>query len=201
MTTEGTTSPPPPPSTRGYRVAVALAVVGLLAAAAWWPYATTRIFDAVETFERTGPFGGVVELPSPGPHTFWIEGACLSCHDNEPSEYRAAATVVVLGPTGSPVRLRPAPSRVFNTARREGRSLWRFDVERTGPHRITFDLDTGGDWDNQPPGNLAIGRGDGLPVGVVRPMTTFAVGGIAAGAAVAAVTAARRRRHYARTAS
>ena len=191
---------PPPPSKRWYRVAVALVVLGLVLAGAWWPYATTRIFDAVEEFERTGPFGGPIELRQTGTHTFWIEGTCLSCHDNLPSEYRAAATVAVLDPDGREVELRPAPARVFNTARREGRSLWLFEVETPGIHRMSLSFDTGGDWDNVPPGNVAISHGNGLPVQVVRPMVVLAVGGALSGAILAAVTYRRRRRYYERAA-
>ena len=192
---------PPPPSKRWYRVAVAVVVFGLVAAGAWWPYATTRIFDAVEDFERTGPFGGPIDLAETGTHTFWIEGTCLSCHQNLASEYREAATVSVVAPDGRDVVLRPAPARVFNTARREGRSLWLFDVETPGVHRLSLAFDTSGDdWDNTPPANVAISAGNGLPVGIVRPMVVFAGGGIAGGLAIAVVTALRRRRYYQRSA-
>ena len=192
---------PPPPSTRWYRLAVVVIVGGLLAALAWWPYATTRIFDAVEDFERTGPFGGPIELDETGTHTFWIEGTCLSCHTNLPAEYREVATVSVISPDGKDLELRPAPARVFNTARREGRSLWLFDVETTGVHRLSLAFDTGGDdWDNAAPSNVAISPGNGLPVGIVRPMALFAGGGIAAGLGIIATTAVRRRRYYERAA-
>jgi hypothetical protein len=191
---------PPPPSKRWYRVATAVVVLGFLAAAAWWPYATTRIFDAVERFDRTGPFGGPIDLEETGTHTFWIEGQCLSCHDNLPSEYRAAATVAVIGPDGRDVELRPAPARVYNTARREGRSLWLFDVRSPGIHRLSLAFDTGGEWDNVPPGNVAISKGVGLPVGIVRPMALFAGGGVVAGLGIALLTYLRRKRYYERAA-
>lgn len=191
---------PPPPSPRWYRVAVAVAVLGFVAAAGWWPYATTRVFDAVEAFERTGPFGGPIDLTRRGTHTFWIEGTCLSCHDNMPSEYREAATVEIIDPAGRDLPLRPAPARVFNTARREGRSLWLFDVKAPGTHRLSLDFDTTGDWDNVPPANVAISAGNGLPVGIVRPMFRFAIGGVLVALAIAGVTYARRRRYYDRAA-
>jgi hypothetical protein len=192
---------PPPPSKRWYRVAVVVAVLGLLAALAWWPYATTRIFDAVEGFERTGPFGGPIELDETGTHTFWIEGTCLSCHQNLPAEYRGAATVSVIAPDGSDVTLRPAPARVFNTARREGRSLWLFDVETPGVHRLSLAFDTSADdWDNTAPSNVAISPGNGLPVQIVRPMFVLGGGGVLTGIAIAVVTALRRRRYYERSA-
>jgi hypothetical protein len=189
---------PRPPSKRWYRVAWAFVGVGLLAAVAWWPYATNRVFDAVEGFVRTAPFGGRVELASPGTHTFWIEGTCMSCHDNDPSEYRAVATVRVEDPEGRPIPLRPAPARVYNTSRREGRSLWLFDVTTPGPHRVSLDLETSGEeWDNVLPDDIAIGSGRGLPVGIVRPMALFAMTGIVAGGQIAAVTVVRRRRYFA----
>jgi hypothetical protein len=187
-----------PPSTRWYRLSWVLVVAGFLAAAAWWAYSTSRVYDAVEEFVRTAPFGGPVVLAEPGTHTIWIEGDCLSCHDNEPEEYREAATVSVTDAAGGPVRLRAAPARVFNTARREGRSLWLFDADEPGAYRIALDFDTSGDWDNRPPANIAIGRGTGLPVGIVRPMTLFAGGGVGLGAAIAVVVGVRRRRFYAR---
>lgn len=192
---------PSPPSPRWYRVAVALFVLGLLAAGAWWPYATTRIYDAVEAFERAGPYGGPVELTETGTHTFWIEGACLSCHGNLPSEYRAVATVSVVAPDGRELALRPAPARVFNTARREGRSLWLFEVTTPGVHRLSLDLDTSGDWDNRAPGNLAVSPGRGLPVGVVRPMFLLVLTGGGAAAIVAGATFLLRRRHFQRSAT
>jgi len=188
--------PSPPPSRHWYRVAVAVAVLGLAAAGAWWPYATTRVFDAVEAFERTSRTGGPVELTDTGTHTFWIEGTCLSCHDNNPSEYREAATVAVIDPQGRTLELRPASARVFNTARREGRSIWLFDVRTPGTHQVSLDFDTTGDWDNTPPANVAISAGDGLPVGIVRPMLQFVIGGGVLGLALALVTYLRRRRHY-----
>lgn len=187
---------PPPPSTRWYRLAVALVVLGLLAAVAWWPYATTRIFDAVEEFERAGPFGGPVELSQPGTYTFWIEGNCLSCHDNLPSEYREAATVAVVSPEGQEIELRDAAPRLYNTARREGRALWLFDVRTPGTYRVSLAFDTSGDWDNTPPGNVAISKGNGLPVGIVRPMFLFAFGGLLAGVAISTTTFLRRRRYF-----
>jgi hypothetical protein len=186
----------PPPSPRWYRVAVAFVVAGLVAAVAWWPYATTRIFDAVEAFERTGPYGGPVELAEPGTYTFWVEGTCLSCHDNLPSEYRNAATVAVVSPEGQEIELRDAAPRLYNTARREGRALWLFDITTPGTYRISLAFDTSGDWDNTPPGNVAISHGNGLPVGIVRPMALFAGGGILAGLALAVVTFLRRRRYF-----
>ena len=191
---------PPPPSTRWYRLAVALFVVGVLSALAWWPYATTRIFDAVETFERAGPFGGPVELTETGTHTFWVEGTCLSCHGNLPEEYRRFATVAVVDPGGHELELRPAPARVFNTARREGRSLWLFEVTTPGVHRLSLAFDTSGDWDNRPPGNVAISHGTGLPVGIVRPMFLFVLAGVGSAVAVALTTFLRRRRYYQRSA-
>ena len=191
---------PPPPSKRWYRLAGVLFVLGFLAAGAWWPYATTRIFDAVEAFERTGPFGGPVELTETGTHTFWVEGTCLSCHGNLPGEYRKAATVAVVAPDGRELELRPAPARVFNTARREGRSLWLFEVTTPGVHRLSLAFDTSGDWDNRPPGNVAISHGTGLPVGIVRPMFLLIFAGVASAAAVALTTFLRRRRYYQRSA-
>lgn len=193
--------PLPPPSKRWYRVAVGLAVVGLVAAAAWWPVATTRVFDAVEAFERTGPFGGAVELRTSGTHTFWVEGSCLTCHQNDPGTYRAAATVAVVDPRGRRLELRPAPARLYNTARREGRALWLFDVVAPGPHQVSLDFDTSGDWESTRPANVAVGRGEGLPVGIVGPMASMSLAGAAAGAALTAVTAVRRRRHYRRGAA
>lgn len=186
----------PPPSQRLYRVAVFVAVLGFVAAGAWWPYATTRVFDAVEAFNRTGRSGGPVELTDTGTHTFWIEGTCLSCHDNNPSEYREAATVAVVDPQGRELAVRPAPARVFNTARREGRSLWLFDVRIPGTHQLSLDFDTTGDWDNTPPANVAISAGNGLPVGIVRPMFQFVIGGGVTAVAIALVTFVRRRRYY-----
>ena len=191
---------PPPPSTRWYRIAVLLGVLGIVGALAWWPYATTRIFDAVERFERTGPLGGPIDLTETGAHTFWIEGTCLSCHQNLPQEYRDAATVSVIAPDGRDVELRPAPARVFNTARREGRSLWVFDVETPGVHRLSLAFDTSGrDWDNNAPSNIAISPGNGLPVGIVRPMVRFVLLGVGSGIAVASVAFVRRRRYYQRS--
>ena len=186
-----------PPSKRWYRLSSALVVVGLLAAGAWWFYATSRVYDAVEEFQRLPPFGGQVAIHDPGPHTFWIEGACLSCHGNDPAEYRAVATIEIDGPDGRPVPLRTASRRVYNTSRREGRSLWRFDAARPGTYRVAFDLDTNREgWENVVPDNIAIGEGDGLPVGIVRPMALIAGLGIALGALIAVVTAVRRRRYY-----
>jgi hypothetical protein len=186
-----------PPSKRWYRLCSAFVLLGMAAAVAWWPYSTSRVYDAVEAFTRTAPFGGKVALPEAGTHTFWIEGTCLSCHDNSPQEYRAAATVSVTDPAGRALRLRPAPNRVFNTARREGRSLWLFDAPTAGVYAIALDFDTDGkDWDNTPPDDIAIGRGAGLPVGIVRPMAMFAGGGIAAAAVVGGITWWRRRRYF-----
>lgn len=192
--------PARPPGKRWYRVAGLVVVAGLVAAVAWWPYATTRIFDEVERFDRTGPYGGTVALDRTGTYTFWIEGSCLSCQGNLPSEYRAAATVAVVGPDGRDVALRPAPARLYNTARREGRALWLFDVTSPGPHRLSLAFDTEGEWDNALPGNIALGRGVGLPVGVVRPMIGFAVGGALVGGILAGIVYLRRRRYYERSA-
>ena len=189
--------PDRPLSKRWYRLASALLVLGVLAAVAWWPYSTSRVYDAVEGFARTAPYGGEVELAAAGTHTFWIEGTCLSCHDNEPDEYRAAATVRVEGPDGRPVRLRPGDDRVFNTARREGRALWLFDAPRPGTYTIALSFDTAGDtWDNTAPENIAISKGRGLPVGIVRPMAYFAGGGVVAALAVVAYVSWRRRRYF-----
>ena len=187
-----------PPSKRWYRFATALLVLGVVASVAWWPYSTSRVYDAVEGFTRTAPFGGEVRLTSAGTHTFWIEGACLSCHDNEPDEYRAAATVRVEAPDGAELPLRPGDDRVFNTARREGRALWLFDAPRAGLYRISLDFDTADEaWDNTAPANIAISRGSGLPVRIVRPMAVFAGGGTLAALAIVAFVAWRRRRYFA----
>ena len=184
-------------SKRWYRLASALLGLGLVAAVAWWPYSTNRVFDAVEGFSRIAPFGGEVELTSRGTHTFWIEGTCLSCHDNEPAEYRAAADVEVRDPDGRPVPLRPGDDRVFNTARREGRALWLFDAPMPGTYTVSLAFDTDGEtWDNTTPENIAISEGRGLPVGIVRPMAWFAGGGAGAAAAVALFVAWRRRRYF-----
>ncbi|HUP87572.1 MAG TPA: hypothetical protein VM143_18105 [Acidimicrobiales bacterium] len=186
-----------PPSKRWYRVCSVLALLGFGAAIAWWPYSTSRVYDAVEAFERAAPYGGQVRLDGPGKHTFWIEGACLSCHDNEPEQYRDAATVRIEAPDGRPLRLRAAPSRVFNTARREGRALWVFDAPSTGDYRISLAFDTDGEeWDNTLPDDIAIGRGEGLPVGIVRPMAMLVGSGVTAALALAAITAWRRRRYF-----
>jgi len=88
---------------------------------------------------------------------------------------------------------------VFNTARREGRSIWLFDAPSAGPHVIDLDFDTGGNWDNTLPSNIAVSAGDGLSVAVARPMALMAGAGVAAGATLAGVTAIRRRRYYAAT--
>ena len=189
--------PDRPLSKRWYRLASALLVLGLVAAVAWWPYSTNRVFDAVEGFTRLAPYGGAVELRSAGVHTFWIEGTCLSCHDNEPEEYRAAATVRVEGPDGRRLRLRPGDDRVFNTARREGRALWLFDAPAPGTYAVSLAFDTDGEtWDNTSPENIAISEGRGLPVGIVRPMALFAGGGAAAAGLVALFVAWRRRRYF-----
>jgi hypothetical protein len=186
-----------PPSKRWYRLSTALLLLGIAAAIAWWPYSTSRVFDAVEAFSRTAPFGGKVQLDEPGTHTFWIEGTCLSCHDNEPDEYRAAATVRVVAPDGRELRLRPGDDRVFNTARREGRALWLFDAPAAGTYEISLDFDTDGDdWDNARPENIAISKGAGLPVGIVRPMALLAGGGAAAGVVLALFVSWQRRRYF-----
>lgn len=189
--------PDRPLSKRWYRLATAVLFLGIAAAVAWWPYSTSRVYDAVETFTRTAPFGGSVQLTESGTHTFWIEGTCLSCHDNEPDEYRAAATVRVRAPDGRRLRLRPGDDRVFNTARREGRALWLFDAPAPGTYEISLDFDTDDEaWDNRSPENIAISRGTGLPVGIVRPMAMFAGGGILGAAAIAGVVSWRRRRYF-----
>ena len=187
-----------PLSKRWYRLASALLLLGVIAAVAWWPYSTNRVYDAVEEFTRIAPFGGTVRLRTAGPHTLWVEGTCLSCHGNEPSEYRAAATVRVEDPSGRPVRLRAADDRVFNTSRREGRALWSFDAPEPGTYAISLDFATSDDdWDNQLPENIAVSEGRGLPVGIVRPMALFAGGGVAAASAVALFVWWRRRRYWA----
>lgn len=189
--------PDRPPSKRWYRLASALLLLGILAAVAWWPYSTSRVYDAVEGFTRTPPFGGEVELDAAGTHTFWIEGTCLSCHDNEPDEYRAAATVRVESPDGRALQLRPGDDRVFNTARREGRALWLFDAPTPGSYTVSLAFDTDGEtWDNASPENIAISEGRGLPVGIVRPMALLAGGGAASAAAVVLVVSWRRRRYF-----
>jgi len=185
-----------PPSTSWYRLSWALVVLGLVAAGVWWPYSSSRVFDAVEAFTRAGPSGGPVDLATAGTHTLWVEGSCLSCHDNNPSEYRQAAEVAVTTEAGRPIALRAAPPRIFNTARREGRAIWLFDAPVPGTYVIELDFDTSGDWDNVVPSNIAVSAGTGLPVGIVRPMVAFAGGGTAAALAIAAVTAIRRRRFY-----
>jgi hypothetical protein len=189
--------PDRPLSKRWYRLATALFALGLVAAVAWWPYATSRVYDAVEGFRRTAPFGGTVELDRAGTHTFWIEGTCLSCVGNAPGEYRAVATVEVRSPEGRALRLRPSEDRVFNTSGREGRALWRFDAPSPGPYEISLDFDTDGeDWDNTSPANIAISEGSGLPVGIIRPMALFAGGGAVAAALVAGFVAWRRKRYF-----
>ena len=186
-----------PLSKRWYRLSTMLLLLGFASAVAWWPYSTNRVFDAVESFSRTAPFGGEVELTEAGTHTFWIEGTCLSCHDNEPSEYRAAATVRVEDPSGRPLRLRPGDDRVFNTARREGRALWLFDAPAPGAYSVSLDFDTDGEtWDNTPPENIAISKGRGLPVGIVRPMALFAGAGALAAGGSALFIHWRRRTYW-----
>ena len=189
--------PDRPLSKRWYRLASALLALGVLAAVAWWPYSTNRVYDAVEDFTRAAPFGGNVELEEAGTHTFWIEGTCLSCHDNEPEEYRAAATVRVESPDGEALRLRPGDGRVFNTSGREGRALWLFDAPSPGTYKVSLAFDTDGEtWDNTSPDNIAISKGEGLPVGIVRPMALFAGGGVLAACAVAGFVAWRRKRYF-----
>jgi hypothetical protein len=197
MATPTPAGEPRAPSKQWYRLVWSLVALGLLAAGAWWFYATNRVYDAVERFDRLAPFGGEVVLDRTGTHTFWVEGDCLSCHDNDPAEYRAVATVSVVGPDGEAIDLEPARARVYNTARREGRSLWRFDVAEPGRHRISLDLDTGrDDWDNVVPDDIAIGEGDGLPVGIVRPMVEIATASAIAAAIIGLVTFVRRKRYY-----
>jgi hypothetical protein len=195
------TREPRAPSRRWYRVAVVIMMLGFAAAAAWWPYADTGVFRAVEGFTRLSRFGGEVQIAEPGRHTFWIEGPCLSCHDNSPASYRKAATVSLQGPGGQAVPLRPiATNWLYNTSRREGRSLWVFDVTDPGAHRIKLDFNTTApDWDNTPPSNIAISPGEGLPVRILRPMATFVFGGIGIAGALALVTRWRRKRFYDRT--
>lgn len=191
-----------PPSERWYRLAGVIAVVGILAALAWWPYAATRVHNAVYAFERTSPFGGRVDLDA-GRHTLWIEGDCLSCRGNEPPEYRAVATVELrrIDVEGSaPVTLRPCPPTwLYNTGAREGRALYVFDLAESGTYGLRFSLDTSSsEWDNRPPANLAIGEGYGLPVHIVRPMATLAIGGITVALVLTGITMLRRRRFYER---
>ncbi len=171
----------------------------MLAAGAWWPYATTRVYDEVETFARASRFGGSVTLERPGVHTLWVEGPCLTCHDNNPSEYRRAATLSLTGPDGRSVPVSAAPPRLYNTARREGRALWVFDARTAGDYRISLNFDTSGDWDNTPPSNFAVGPGVGLSVGIVRPMTAFVLAGTGSAALIIVVTAVRRRRYFGAT--
>jgi len=172
-----------------------------VAALAWWPYAATRVHDAVYGFARTSPFGGKVDLER-GPHTFWIEGDCMSCRGNEPPEYRAVASVTVgpLDGSGGPLELRPAPDTwVYNTGAKEGRALYLLDVPKAGSYGVRFGLDTSSpSWDNRPPAAIAIGEGTGLPVGIVRPMVYSAVGSIVIALGICGVTFERRRRFYER---
>ncbi|HEX2851206.1 MAG TPA: hypothetical protein VHN98_11655 [Acidimicrobiales bacterium] len=198
-----TTSTPPrrpqAPSKRWYRVAAAIAGLGLLAALAWWPWAVTRIFYATDAFVRTrGMFGGRVELSHPGAHTLWIEGDCISCVGNEPREYRKVATVSITGPDGGALRVRPIGANwEYNTGGREGRALYVFDAPRPGAYVIRFDLDTSGrNWHSRLPSNLAVGRGVGLPVRIVRPMAALAGGGITAALLLTLLTYERRRRYF-----
>lgn len=186
-----------PPSTRWYRLSWSFVALGLVAAGAWWPYATTRVFDEVEAFTRLGPSGGAVALASTGVHTIWVEGACLSCHDNNSQEYRKAARVSLVAPDRRPVPLRPAPARVFNTARREGRSIWLFDARKVGRYELSVDFDTSGDWDNVVPSSVAVSRGIALPTHIARTMAELAGTGLAAALSIAVLTALARHRYYA----
>lgn len=180
-----------------------IAIAGIVAALAWWPYAATRVHDAVYSFERTSPFGGRVQLDA-GKHTLWIEGDCLSCRGNEPPEYRAVATVDLRRidvQDSEPVTLRPAPSStwLYNTGAKEGRALYVFDLREGGTYGLRFSLDTSSPtWDNRPPAALAIGDGYGLPTHIVRPMVSVAVGGVVVSLALCGITMLRRRRFYER---
>ena len=189
--------PNTPPSTRWYRAAGVIATLGIVAAFAWWGYASTRVHDTVYGFAHTSPFGGRVELPG-GQHTLWLEGDCLSCHDNSPDEYREVATIDIRDPNGDPVAVRPADDGwLYNTGSREGRALYVFDVTEPGAHSVRFALDTSAvEWDNAMPARLAFGRGAGLPVAIVRPIVGLAGAGILVAVGLTAVTMVRRRRFF-----
>jgi hypothetical protein len=184
-----------PPSSTWYRLAAVLAVAGFVFALAWWPYAATRVHDAVHGFERVSRFGGQVELER-GTYTFWLDGDCMSCAGNHPDEYRAVDTLGFV--PSAPVEVRSSPDNwLYNTGNREGRALYLVDVAAPVTVVVRYDLDTSDPtWDNRAPAALAFGRGEGLPVPIVRPIVGAAGGGAAGALAIAGVTFVRRRRFW-----
>ncbi|CAA9249436.1 MAG: hypothetical protein AVDCRST_MAG50-2516 [uncultured Acidimicrobiales bacterium] len=188
------------PSKAWLKVSGAIAVLGLLLGGAWWMYALVQIHNTVKEFERTRFSSmGDVTLDAPGRHTIWFEGSRLSEKGNEPSEYRQFSKLTLTGPDGQPVAFEPAKQeRVYNTTAREGRAIWTFDAPSAGTYALRIEFDFSNGWNNIPARNLAVGRGEGLPVRVVRPIALIMGTCFAAAALLAWSTMRRRERTFRR---
>jgi len=186
------------PSRHWLKVSAVLALTGVVLGGAWWMYALVRIHDTVQDFERTRFSSiGEVALDAPGRHTIWFEGSRLSSKGNEPAEYRQFSKLTLTDPSGQPVPYEPvAQDWTYNTTVREGRAIWTFDAPSAGKYAIRIEFDFMNGWNNIPARNLAFGKGEGLPVRVVRPIVLILATTSGAAAALAWTTVRRRERTF-----
>jgi hypothetical protein len=180
-------------STRWYKIAVLLVVLGLVAGVAWWARALLQVTDTVEGFRRIGR-GATVAVDEPGPHTVWAERPCAGyCPLEAADTYRRHIRVAfeAAGGDGHAPRVVPHPSGGrYNVGQgRDGRAVWLVTFPAAGEYRV----DVRSDAEVISP-ELWLGEGEHLPARVLVPAVQLAAVGVAGGLVLTLLTYRARRR-------
>ena len=150
----------------------------VLGAFAWVNVSFIRQTDAVNEFQRLPSMsGGTVEVEEAGTYTIWAGAACSGlCRPDRAEAFHENMVVQFVGGDGEVVVPRPKHDgqHYMLGAGREGRAVWLVDFDETG----TFAMERRR-YAGVGSSILWLGKGDGLPAGVMSGVVVISVvGGI-----------------------
>jgi hypothetical protein len=166
------------------RIAAVVVVASLAGAFAWMNISFIRQTNAVNQFQQLPPMSGFpVVIAEPGLYTIWAGAACNGfCRPDTPERYHAGLTVGFEkdGRYIAPVPKHRGQHYMLGSGR-EGRAVWLVEFDEAGTY--TLDRRRHGDVGSA---TLLLGKGDGIPAGVLPGVVTIGVvgGGLALGLAV-----------------